>query len=256
MILRGCRWPGLPAFVLGVATLLVACSSPSTGGQSVIAADGFSRTVPAGLGTADMGGAWTQDSLKNATAMVNGTAVIITFIAPRPVAYYALREVSSLDQDIELTFAIDQFVVGATLFLEVDGRRVGADNTYYLLVRVHQDFGISLELRRDLGGKLSALAPEAASTEEHVDYTVHRLRYQITGRDPTTIRARIWADGAAEPEAWLVTATDSSAVLQAAGYLEFGVYSTAELAKTPLSWTIDNFNVRATSPAASSAPDS
>ena len=43
------------------------------------------------------------------------------------------------------------------------------------------------------------------------------LRLQVTGTNPTTIRAKVWKSGAAEPSAWQVSTTDTTAKLQAAG---------------------------------------
>jgi hypothetical protein len=229
-----------------VGIALAACGPTSVPGAGVtIAEDGFGRSVSVGLGRADVGGPWLQDALKNATASVNGSAAILTMTAPAPVAYYKLPEVNSVDQNAEFTFQVDQFVVGATMFLEIDGRRVGSDNTYYLLLRLRQDFSMTIELSRQIGGVNAVLAPELSSAVEHVDYSQYRLRYQIMGQNPTTVRAKIWIDGQPEPEAWLVTATDNSPVLQAPGAWEFGIYSSDALTKVPVNWAFDNFRITA-----------
>jgi hypothetical protein len=45
------------------------------------------------------------------------------------------------------------------------------------------------------------------------------LRVQAEGANPTTIRAKVWRAGAAEPSAWMATATNTTAALQTAGTL-------------------------------------
>ena len=44
-----------------------------------------------------------------------------------------------------------------------------------------------------------------------------RIRIQVTGTNPTSVRARVWSASAAEPTTWAVTATDTTAALQVAG---------------------------------------
>jgi hypothetical protein len=84
-----------------------------------------------------------------------------------------------------------------------------------------------------------------SSAVAHVDYSFYRLRYHITGQNPTTVQAKIWVDGQPEPEPWLVTAIDSSPVLQAPGGWEFGIYTSDALSRFPVNWTFDNFRLTA-----------
>ena len=43
------------------------------------------------------------------------------------------------------------------------------------------------------------------------------IRLQVTGTSPTTLRARVWKDGTAEPATWQATGTDTASAMQAAG---------------------------------------
>jgi hypothetical protein len=58
------------------------------------------------------------------------------------------------------------------------------------------------------------------------------LRVQAEGANPTTIRAKVWRAGAAEPSAWMVTATNSTAALQTAGTLGIRTLNSASTATT------------------------
>ena len=51
-----------------------------------------------------------------------------------------------------------------------------------------------------------------------------RVRMQVTGTSPTTVRATVWPGTDAEPATWLTTATDSAAGLQAPGGIALTSY--------------------------------
>jgi hypothetical protein len=51
----------------------------------------------------------------------------------------------------------------------------------------------------------------------------YSMAFQVTGASPTSLSGKIWRTGDAEPGAWQVTRTDTSAALQGAGSV--GVFS-------------------------------
>ena len=61
-----------------------------------------------------------------------------------------------------------------------------------------------------------------------------RVRVQVTGTAPTTVRAKIWRVGTTEPVAWLVSATDSTAALQVPGGIGLVSYLSSTAPKAPL----------------------
>ena len=64
-----------------------------------------------------------------------------------------------------------------------------------------------------------------------------RLRLQVTGTSPTTVSARAWLAGTAEPTAWQLTSTDSAAALQAPGAVGLISYlSGSATAPVTVSW--------------------
>ena len=66
----------------------------------------------------------------------------------------------------------------------------------------------------------------------------------MTGTSPTTVRAKIWRTGQAEPTAWLSSVTDSTAGLQVAGAI--GLQSSLSSAATSTVVTrFDNFSATA-----------
>ena len=88
------------------------------------------------------------------------------------------------------------------------------------------------------GEKLGAISGATTTTLSQVNvpgltYTAAPqqllLRLQVTGTSPTTVRAKVWLAGTAEPAAWLLTSTDSTAGLQAPGGVGVKATTPAEL---------------------------
>ncbi len=50
------------------------------------------------------------------------------------------------------------------------------------------------------------------------------LKAQVVGSDATTIQAKVWKSGTAEPSNWQITSTDSTPELQKAGTMGVTVY--------------------------------
>jgi PKD repeat protein len=71
----------------------------------------------------------------------------------------------------------------------------------------------------------------------------HRVRFEVTGTNPTQLRMKVWAVGSPEPAAWLLTATDSTAVVQAAGSPGFNTYLSGSATNSPVVTSIDNLTV-------------
>ena len=65
------------------------------------------------------------------------------------------------------------------------------------------------------------------------------IRVQVQGTSPTTIRAKVWPVGAAEPGAWQATASDATAGLQTAGSLRLSTYLTSSATNGPVVVTYD-----------------
>lgn len=60
------------------------------------------------------------------------------------------------------------------------------------------------------------------------------LRVQATGVSPTTVRARVWAHGTAEPSTWQQSVTDATAGLQEPGGIGVYGYLSGSASTTPI----------------------
>jgi anti-sigma-K factor RskA len=67
-----------------------------------------------------------------------------------------------------------------------------------------------------------------------------RVRLEVTGASPTTIRARAWGSTAAEPSDWLVSASDTTAGIQVAGAIGINSYYSSTATNAPLVLSVDD----------------
>ena len=75
-----------------------------------------------------------------------------------------------------------------------------------------------------------------------------RMRAQISGANPTTIRIHAWADGTTEPTTWNSTTTNSAAALQVAGAVGLRTYIGSATTNAPVTATFDDFQVTSIAP--------
>jgi hypothetical protein len=70
-----------------------------------------------------------------------------------------------------------------------------------------------------------------------------RLRGEVAGSNPTTIRLKAWPDGQAEPPAWQYTTTDSEPALQGPGSVGVRTYVSAGNTAVPVVFSFDDVMV-------------
>ncbi|QXJ24369.1 PKD domain-containing protein [Actinomadura graeca] len=207
--------------------------------SSTLAADEFGRTVTGGWGSADTGGAWTRNG-SGGVLSVGGTGHI-ELGAPGNSGGGYLNGVSSADTDLTFTAALDKEGTGNGVYLAAIGRRVGTEGDYRARLRLRPSGVVSL--------KLSRLGAGGAETDIVAEQTVAGLTYepgkrlhvrlQVTGTSPTTLKAKAWADGAAEPD-WQLTGTDATAGLQSAGSIGVWTYLAGNTTNAPVVVSVDD----------------
>jgi PKD repeat protein len=212
--------------------------TPPPGDGTTLAKDTFGRTATGGLGTAETGGAWTTSGTASDFAVNNGVAKVTTPAGANRYAY--LNQVSSTDTDLSATLTFTR-PGASSVYAGLIGRRVGTA-TYGARVVVGTSGGVLLQLQRNtdqiLGG--TTVPSLTYATGDQL-----QLRVQVTGTNPTTIQAKAWKVGTTEPAGWNLTATDTTAALQAAGGI--GIYSYLSRTSTPAPQTITIDNLTATS---------
>ena len=102
-------------------------------------------------------------------------------------------------------------------------RQVTTSTNYHGLVRLSPSGHVKLEARRNAGGTETTLG--SAVTVSGLTASANsylRVRVQITGTTPTTVKVRVWADGSTEPTTW-----------QAVSYTHLDVYKRQNVGNIP-----------------------
>ncbi|MDT0167193.1 PKD domain-containing protein, partial [Actinotalea sp. AC32] len=205
-----------------------------------VARDDFARDVVGGWGTATTGGAWTLAGPASAFSTADGQG---RMTLARPGAGVASSlDVAVLDTDVRVTVAATPVADGGGTYVSVAGRRTTAGDQR-AKVRVGADGAVTLQLTSVSGGSETTLAGArvpglllAAGERLHV-------RLQLTGTAPTTLRARVWAEGTDEPTSWQVSATDETSGLQQAGGVALVAYVSGSATTTPVLVAFDDLAV-------------
>ncbi len=227
---------------LGTAsTPTVNPANPSTAAVTTLASDSFNRTVSGGLGTADQGGAWTAvGSAANLSVAPGAASFRIATAGTDATAF--LGGVSNTNTETDVTFTTDKAGTGGGIYAYVAGRRISANNEYHARLNIVAG-KVTISLAR-LTGSATEVAIGSAVVLTGVTYTPGlqlRVRFQVTGLNPTTLRLKVWNASQAEPAAWQITATDSTAALQAAGAAGLRGYLSGSATNAPVVLKASNF---------------
>jgi hypothetical protein len=72
--------------------------------------------------------------------------------------------------------------------------------------------------------------------------TLLNVRFQVSGTSPTTLKVKVWPSTSAQPSAWTLTATDTSAGLQAAGAVGLTTYLSGSTTNAPTTVKFSSFS--------------
>ncbi|WP_394553142.1 PKD domain-containing protein [Agromyces sp. MMS24-JH15] len=219
----------------GVATKTTQVTTTASPVSIELARDEFGRSVTGGWGAADVGGPWTLSSAANAN-VANGTGILVH--AANATRKATLDAINANDLTVTGDFAVDKAVVGGSAYAGLNVRQVGTD--YY-----------QARLRFQAGGVLAVQFMQGDSTlisnaNLPLTYTPGQavsLKVRISGTSPTTMQAKVWTAGTAEPSAWSLTATSSAAGLQAAGKVGIVGYVSSAVTSVPLNLSLDHYRV-------------
>lgn len=216
----------------GTVSHSVSVSQPV--GAVTYARDSFGRNVATGLGSADVGGAW---SLLQSAAnyRVDGDRAVFVQPAGGSQRYAYLQSVSSTDTAVEVDVTLPQRPVGGSSYSTVHLRRIG-DDEYVARLIVATNGGVTVQIMRNG----TVLTNVGTSINLAAGDTI-RVRGEATGVSPTTLNLKAWKIGTAEPTVWNTTTTDTTAALQAPGQVGLGVYLGGGVTNTPFQTRFDNF---------------
>ncbi|TFC87368.1 PKD domain-containing protein [Cryobacterium sp. TMT1-21] len=210
--------------------------TPPPPGPAAFATDAFGRTTTNGFGSADTGGAWTVTGTASDFAVNGGTGTVN--VAAGAIRTAVLGGVSSTSTDLTASVAFPR-PTASSVYVGVIGRQVGT-NSYGARVVVGTTGAVQLQLVRNNDQLIGSTIATGVTLN-----TGDRLQFrvQVTGTAPTTIQAKVWKAGAAEPATWQGTQTDNTAGLQSAGSL--GLYTYLSRTGMPAPMTISWDDLRA-----------
>ena len=198
------------------------------------ATDSFSRVVTGAWGTADFGGAWTTTTASNYA--VNGGSGNITMatVGSGPAAY--LNGVSASNTEVAVSVATDKAPTGGGITESVIGRRIIGVSDYRGKVHLLANGTVGVALSRVSSTNVETVI-KAESIVASLSYVVGdqlRVRLQVAGTNPTTLRLRVWKLGQSEPVTWTATATDATATLQLPGGVGLMSYLSGSATNAPV----------------------
>ncbi|GAB3669833.1 hypothetical protein GCM10027589_38050 [Actinocorallia lasiicapitis] len=213
-----------------------------------LATDGFGRSVVNGLGNADLGGAWTATGTA-ANLSADGTSALIALptLSAGPGAY--LNTLSSDDALVSAKVSSDKVGTGNGAYFWLAARRIAGAGEYRARVRFRPSGVVSLQLSRtDAANAETAIGSElTVAGLTYAPGTVLNVKVLATGTAPTELKAKVWAEGSAEPD-WQLSTTDGTAALQAAGSVGLRTFLSGSTTNAPITLTVDDFSAVRTHP--------
>ncbi|MGR7025345.1 PKD domain-containing protein [Geodermatophilus sp. URMC 62] len=207
------------------------------------AQDAFAREVTGGLGTADVGGAWTAATGATRQSVSAGTATLGLTVGTNTGSY--LGSVAQTRADVRTTVTVGAAPTGGGATVYVVGRRLAADQEYRARLRYLADGTVRLAFSRLSGSATEVLlgaevvVPGVSSTPG----TPVAVRLVVDGTGTTALSATVWAAGQPEPAQPTLTRTDTTVSLQAAGAVGLSGYLSAS-ATAPVPVRVTSFSAR------------
>jgi YVTN family beta-propeller protein len=197
--------------------------TPAPGG--VIAQDSFQRANQTFWGTASDGQNWTSDASTNAVFSITNNTGKITNAGS--TSLNAIVGPMSTDEDVLFSGSLSAFSssnIGSVI-------RWADTNDWY---KAYID-GTNLVIQKKVNGATTTLKTTPFTATTNTNYC---LRVQVVG---TTLNARVWATGQAEPANWMATATDATfasgrvglRMLTQGGTATYTSFTATSLAPTP-----------------------
>ncbi len=185
-----------------------------------------------------VGGSWTWTG-SAANLSVDGVGKLRLGAAGKQAVY--LASVSAARTDLMLGLSLDKPPTGGGVQTTTFGRRVSGQGGYGARVKLDRTGAVTLELIRESAtGTDSSLQPPVSTGVSYAVGDTVNVRIQVIGAAPTTIRARVWKAGTAEPTTWQRSVVDSTGGLQGAGSVGFSSYISSSASNAPITVRIDD----------------
>lgn len=214
-----------------------------------IVADDFSRTVAAGLGIADVGGPWIVTGASTDAFVASGTGNLV-MRRPGGGLLATVQGATTSAADVTVVLTTDKPATGSGIYLNVVGRRITGAGDYRGQLRLVSGGAVSATVVRKNGLNVvsTVIASKSVSGLTYSPGDLLRIRFQVTGTAPTTLRLKVWREGATEPSDWFLSGSDSTAALQASGYVGLEPVLSGSATNAPVTASVDGLRVMVVSP--------
>jgi hypothetical protein len=208
--------------------------------------DSFARTVSNGFGTPDSslpGTAYTVEGAASAYSVVGGTTGRIA-TGTTNTLYLAHADMGSSDGEIRMRTTVPVLPTGAAITVRVNGRVTDASNYYEAQLTFNTSGAVSVAMFKRVGGSGSVLASGGSSVTLNSTHSAGNswwLAFRYVG---SSLAAKGWKDGEAEPPIWQTTGVDTSLT----SGTRIGVSCRRETGNTDGSQDIDFDDLIATAP--------
>lgn len=203
--------------------------------SATVVSDQFNRTG-GNWGAAEVGGTWTytnagyfstdgQGVVRLPNAGSRGTANL-TGVSVRDTV---------LTAKLQATSAITGAGVQSTYILRVNG-----NSDYRFTVQLHSDGQPRLNWSRRVNGTAVSLGDAKLTNMSIGTGDVVRIKLSVVGSGSTSLQAKVWEEGTAEPSSWQLSRTDSTADLQAAGSFSVSQYAMGSVTTLPIIVKLDD----------------
>ncbi|WP_295817683.1 PKD domain-containing protein [uncultured Microbacterium sp.] len=210
----------------------------------VWARDDFERTVASGWGASDVGGAWAITP-NTATAVgkfsVSGGTGKVTLSAGNSYTASLPAATASTDAEERFTVTFSQPSTGGGYYFSAIGRQVDAANDYRAKVRVASTGAVAVWLTRTVAGTETVLTSLTIPNTTVTAGDALSIRFQVSGANATSLKAKVWRTATAEPASWTLTSSDATPALQVPGVVGINSYLSASATAVPVQYSYDGF---------------
>jgi PKD repeat protein len=205
-----------------------------------VASDTFERTLASGLGTANMGGAWTSSGSAANYSVTGGDGRQRMAAAGSQLNSF-LNSVSAQDVVATVDVGWDKAPDSAGVYASLVVRRIGTSD-YRVRIRA-MSTKTTLTLFRVVNNVETSLGGVAVPGLVYGSGDTLRLQLRAVGSGTTTLEAKVWRVGSAEPATWQLTRTDTTAALQATGGVGLVSYLSSASTNAPVVVLWDDLTV-------------
>lgn len=200
--------------------------------------DTFTRNVTNGWGAPDAGHAWQLNSSVTSFS-VDGSVGKVTVPAGSGRGG-SVTSVSATDMRVSTDLSLAQTGTGSGTYVSLMARANGS--TSYRSKLRYLGSALSLTVGRVVNGSETTFVTASVAGVTATPGLPLRFKLETEGTSPTSVRAKIWPAAAVEPSSWTVSATDSTAALQAPGTAGIDLYVSGSAAAASV-LSFDRFTV-------------